>query len=198
MIKFNNLSQDTPYQILKEKYDDAEKAGQKIIEALSVSSYSKELKEVNSRFVNLKFVDNREFIFFSNYNSPKSKEFLTHNQIIAVIYWNTINVQIRMRAEIKKTTKEFNQEYFEQRDKAKNALAISSMQSAEISSYKEVENNYNNVLKTKNLTKCPDYWGGYTFLPYFFEFWQGHDSRLNKREVFELVGNSWKHKFLQP
>ncbi len=54
MIKFNNLSQDTPYQILKEKYDDAEKAGQKIIEALSVSSYSKELKEVNSRFVNLK------------------------------------------------------------------------------------------------------------------------------------------------
>ena len=44
MIKFNNLSQDTPYQILKEKYDDAEKAGQKIIEALSVSSYSKELK----------------------------------------------------------------------------------------------------------------------------------------------------------
>ena len=120
MIKFNNLSQDTPYQILKEKYDDAEKAGQKIIEALSVSSYSKELKEVNSRFVNLKFVDNREFIFFSNYNSPKSKEFLTHNQIIAVIYWNTINVQIRMRAEIKKTTKEFNQEYFEQRDKAKS------------------------------------------------------------------------------
>ena len=45
MIKFNNLSQDTPYQILKEKYDDAEKAGQKIIEALSVSSYSKELIE---------------------------------------------------------------------------------------------------------------------------------------------------------
>ena len=40
------------------------------IEAMSIASYNKE-NEVESRFVNCKFIDNDKFIFFSNYNSPK-------------------------------------------------------------------------------------------------------------------------------
>ena len=46
--------------------------------------------------------------------------------------------------------------------------------------------------------KCPDYWGGYSFVPYYFEFWEGHQSRINKREVFEKIDNVWKHFILQP
>ena len=34
-------------------------------------------------------------------------------------------------------------------------------------------------------TPRPDFWGGYSFIPYYFEFWQGHENRLNKRHVFE-------------
>tara|TARA_B110001450_G_scaffold248660_1_gene265111 strand:+ start:1058 stop:1381 length:324 start_codon:yes stop_codon:yes gene_type:complete len=41
MIKFNNLNQEIPYLILKKKYDEAINAGQKGIEAISVSSYNK-------------------------------------------------------------------------------------------------------------------------------------------------------------
>ena len=53
------------------------------------------------------FVEKEDFIFFSNYESPKAEEFSNHNQISALIYWNTINTQIRMKAFIKKTTKIF-------------------------------------------------------------------------------------------
>ena len=91
MIEFKNLSNETPYLILKEKYDESLKANQQNIEAISISSYSDESKEVNARYVNLKFVDDKKFIFFSNYLSPKSKEFNNHNQITALIYWNSIN-----------------------------------------------------------------------------------------------------------
>ena len=198
MIQFSNLNQEIPYLLLKEKYDEALNAGQKGIEAISISSYSKEIREVNSRYVNLKFISNDEFIFFSNYNSPKALSFISHNQIAALLYWSSINVQIRIKAKIKKTSKEFNQKYFLDRSEKKNALAISSNQSKPIDSYSQVKENYNKLLESDDLKKCPEYWGGYSFIPYYFEFWEGHESRINKREVFDKINGIWKHLFLQP
>ena len=90
MIEFNNISCDSPYMHFSAKYEEAYNADQKNIEAISISSYSKTLNEVNARYVNLKFIDNKDFIFFTNYKGPKSLEFKEHNQITALIYWNSI------------------------------------------------------------------------------------------------------------
>jgi len=198
MIKFDNLSNETPYRIFKEKYEDSLKANQKIIEAICISSFSSIDNEVNARFVNLKFVKDKEFIFFSNYESPKSQDFISHNQITALIYWNSTNVQIRMKAKIKQTSKKFNMEYFAKRDRRKNALALSSSQSNKIASYEDVSKNYEKSLREGNLEQCPEYWGGYSFIPYYFEFWEGHESRLNRREVYEMKNDEWNHYILQP
>ena len=156
------------------------------------------MKEVNARFVNLKFINEKEFIFFSNYESVKSQDFLSHNQITALIFWQNTNVQIRIKAIIKKTTKEFNKAYFSNRDERKNALAISSAQSSMIESYDKVQINYEESLKNEDLKKCPNHWGGYSFLPYYFEFWQGHESRINKRETYTFTNNEWVFGYLQP
>lgn len=198
MIKFSNLSNETPYKIFKEKYDESFNAKQEQIEAISIASFSTDRNEVNSRFVNLKIIRGEEFIFFSNYDSPKAKEFNSHEQIAALIYWKSTNTQIRMKAKIKKTSKEFNNLYFQDRDFKKNALAISSHQSNQINSYDDVKSNYEKSIKFEDLKACPDYWGGFSFIPYYFEFWHGHESRLNKREVFELKSKSWSKFLLQP
>lgn len=198
MIKFKNLIQEIPYLLFKEKYDNALKANQKNIEAISIASFNKEKDEVDSRFVNLKFVDTDKFIFFSNYNSPKSQAFLSHNQITGLFYWSSVNVQIRLKAKIEKTTSQYNQIIFKKRSPQKNALAISSMQSKLTSSYEDVLERYNEIYKKENLSKCPNYWGGFSFTPYYFEFWEGHESRLNKREVYELVDKKWVQSYLQP
>ena len=58
--------------------------------------------------------------------------------------------------------------------------------------------NYNRTFENDDLTECPEFWGGFSFVPYYFEFWQGHESRLNKREKYELINNEWAHSFLQP
>ena len=198
MIQFNNLNQEIPYLLFKSKYDEALNLGQKGIEAISVSTYESKTNEVDSRYVNLKFITNDEFIFFSNYDSPKASSFNSHSQIAALLYWPSINVQIRIKAKIKKTSNEYNQKYFYIRSEEKNALAISSNQSKPIDSYIQVKENYNKSLELDNLKECPDYWGGFSFTPYYFEFWEGHESRLNKREVYEKSDNSWKHLILQP
>lgn len=198
MIKFNKESNDAPYVKFREKYYDAINASQQNIEAIAISSFNRETDEVDSRFVNLKFIDDKKFIFFTNYNSPKSKAFSTHTKISALIYWSSINTQIRMKANIKKTSKKFNNLYFKNRSAKKNALAISSNQSKEISSYENVISNYKKVLKNEELSICPNYWGGYSFTPYYFEFWEGNESRLNKREIYELNDNKWIIGYLEP
>jgi pyridoxamine 5'-phosphate oxidase len=198
MINLKKISSEAPYRVFKDNYDKALKNKQNNIEAICISSFSKNTNEVNARFVNLKFIQDKKFIFFSNYNSPKAQDFSNHKQITALIYWQNINLQIRMKATIKKTSNEFNNKYFSKRSKDKNALAISSYQSKTISSYQEVIKEYQQAKTNKDLSLCPDYWGGFSFNPYYFEFWEGHQSRINKREVFDKINGIWKHSFLQP
>lgn len=198
MIKFKNIIKDPPFQMFKEKYDQAIRAGQNSIEAVVISSYDKYKDLIDSRYVNLKLVEQDRFIFFTNYSSPKSLAFASHNEISALFFWSKINVQIRLKAKIKKTSRKFNQDYFKKRSPEKNALAISSSQSEPITSYKNVIKNYNETFKNDDLSVCPNYWGGYSFVPHYFEFWEGHKSRLNKRDVYEMTDDNWKHFFLQP
>ena len=198
MIQFNDLNQEIPYMLFKAKYDEAENAGQKGIEAISISTYNKQLNEVDSRYVNLKFITNDEFIFFSNYNSSKASSLNSHNQIAVLIYWSSINVQIRMKAKIKKTSNELNQKYFLERSERKNALSISSNQSQPISSYDQVKENYNKTLRDADLKKCPDYWGGYSFKPYEIEFWEGNQFRLNRRDLYSKKDGDSLHIILEP
>tara|TARA_B100002052_G_C15807137_1_gene564077 strand:- start:659 stop:1255 length:597 start_codon:yes stop_codon:yes gene_type:complete len=198
MISFQDIDNSEPYLKFKDEYDKAVAKNQNIIEAICISSYSLENKIVDSRFVNLKTVNNKEFIFFSNYTSPKAIQFETHNQISAVIFWAETNVQIRMKAKIKKLSIYENKKYFESRSKEKNALAISSMQSKKIDSYDQVKINYQDAYENQDLSLCPQYWGGFSFEPYYFEFWEGNKNRLNKREVFEKLENHWDKYILQP
>ena len=198
MISFSNISHDEPYKVFKDLYDKALKKQQDNIEAIAISSYDIQRNEISSRYVNLKFVKNDEWIFFSNYDSPKANTFITHNQIAVLIYWPSINVQIRMKAKIRKMPNEYNQRYFENRSEKKNALAISSDQSQPIDSYEQVIENFNKSLNNDDLKKCPVFWGGYSFTPYYFEFWEGNENRLNKRESFTLVNKEWTYSILQP
>lgn len=198
MITFKNLSKDIPYILFKKGYERAESANQQNVEAMCISSYSKNIKEVNARFVNLKLVEDRNFVFFSNYESPKSRDFESHAQITALFYWSSTDTQIRMKANIEKTPADYNQKYFTSRDIHKNALAISSKQSKKIASYEDVQRNYKKSLDNDDLLVCPDYWGGFKFKPYYFEFWEGHRSRLNKRIAFKIEDNNWVQNVLQP
>lgn len=198
MIKFNNLNKGKPFLLFKEKYDEALQSKQKAIEAISIASYNAKINEIDSRYVNLKFIINDQFIFFSNYDSPKARAFNTNNQIAALVYWQSINTQIRIKATIKKTSIAFNKNYFNGRSKKKNALAISSNQSKPISSYDQVIENYNKSLEGNNLKKCPEYWGGFSFRPYEMEFWEGSEFRLNKRNLYKKNKTDWSHFILEP
>ena len=198
MIVFQDINSARPYESFVNYYKKAIKANQNNIEAMCISSYDSKNKFVDSRFVNLKYIENNEWIFFSSYSGPKSKQFKSNNQVSVMFYWSSIDVQIRMRASIKKTSKDKSNKHFKNRSKEKNFLAISSCQSKEIESYQLVLDKYKYAVKNNDPTVRPKYWGGYSITPYYFEFWSGNDSRINKREVYEHIKNKWRSHFLEP
>ena len=198
MIEFIDISDKKPFKDFCKKYNQARLKGQKPINALTISSFSKNRSEVSSRYVNLKYVINNKFIFFSNYNSPKASDFISHNQIAATLFWPSIEIQIRMLAIIEKTTVEFNNNYFKSRLPNKNALAISSNQSKKIDSFNSVIDKYEYTKKNTNLNECPNYWGGFAFSPYKIEFWHGDSSRLNRRELYTKIKDDWEFSILEP
>lgn len=199
MIKFIDINNSAPYRRFIEFYNAAISKNQNCIEVLSISTYSKINKEVDSRYVNLKYVRDDEWIFFTNYESNKSIQISEHNQISALLYWDRINVQIRLKAKIYKTDTIFSDYHYKKRGLDKNALAHSSNQSKRINAYEKVVQNYNEKKASIELLNLrPQYWGGFSFKPYYFEFWEGHESRINKREVFTSKNNKWHSYILQP
>lgn len=199
MIVFDRIPDSEPYKKFINKYNHALEANQKAIEAIAISSWNANKEEVNSRFVNLKYINREEWIFFSNYESNKMEDFLSHDQVSGLFFWDTINTQIRIKAKISITSKKLSDAHFKNRTKKKNALAISSKQSREIHSYQEVINNYNKTLsQIEEKIQRPNYWGGFSLIPYYFEFWTGDKFRLNKREAYYKNDKQWKKSILQP
>ncbi len=200
MIKFFEIEDSDPYCLYKNLYKKALAKKQKNIEAVCISSFNFRKNEVDSRYVNLKYIKKNKWYFYTNYKSQKSKDFESHNQVSATFFWHVLNIQIRIKAKIYKASTKESDQHFINRKYEKNVLAVSSNQSKKIESYEAFKMKYKKNLKdfSKKDLKRPDYWGGYYIVPYYFEFWEGNENRLNKRKVFEISNNQWLPSILEP
>ena len=192
MIELDKIINDEPHNLFKSYYYEALKLGQESIEVISISSFEPNTNEIESRYVNLKYIMNNEWVFFSNYNSKKANNFRSLNQISVLFFWNKLDLQIRIKAKIKKSSHSFSDSHYQKRALKKNVIAHSSNQSKKIKSYDDVVIKYKKYSLKKDLISVrPKYWGGYSFFPYYFEFWQGNENRINKRKVFEKKHDHW-------
>lgn len=200
MIKFFDIDSSKPFLKFIENYKEAEQKNQKNIEAVCISSYNPTNNQVSSRFVNLKYIKKNKMYFFSNYESPKARDFFEHRQVAANFFWNSINVQIRIKGEIFIASNEESDAHFLQRSKEKNVLSICSNQSKVINSYEDVIEKYNSTFNQiiQNDINRPDHWGGFYIVPSDIEFWFGNDFRINKRTLYKLRNENWKKFILEP
>lgn len=199
MIIFKNIENSKPYKTFKKLYDKAYRSSQENIEAVSIASYNPVKKEVSSRYVNIKYIINNRWIFFSNYNSPKANDFYNHPQSSMLIFWPSINYQIRLNGKINKSSEKFSDEHFAERNMEKNILAIISNQSKTIDNYDLVKKKFLEFDINKKNIRRPSYWGGFEFQPTSFEFWEGKKYRLNRRSLYKKNDDGlWEESFLEP
>lgn len=154
----------------------------------------------SARMVLLKQVDDRGFVFFTNYESRKGEELL-HNPLAALLfYWDVLERQVRVEGEVERTSPELSREYFNSRPFASRIAATISHQSAVIGSRAELEQKFRELAEYYNGKEIPlpPFWGGFRLIPHTFEFWQGRENRLHDRIRYTKKENAWILERLSP
>ena len=199
MINFHNISKDAPYKKFLKYYDLAKTNKQNLIEAISISSFSKKYNEVNSRYVNLKYIRGSEWIFFTNYDSKKGESIKKNKNVCLSFFWPSLEKQLIINGICSKISGKDSDDYFYSRPLDSQIGALSSNQSKEIPNRQYIEEKFERIKKSKVKIKRPINWGGFFVEINEFEFWQGRSNRLHDRIVFsKSKNNSWEIKRLSP
>lgn len=154
----------------------------------------------NGRIVLLKELDHG-FVFFTNYQSEKGRELEALGKGALTFYWAELERQIRIKGSIEKVSAEESDAYFFSRPYASQVGAWTSPQSQPIQSREELDRRQLEIEKKFSLDsmKRPENWGGYRLLPFQMEFWQGRQSRLHDRILYQKIeDNSWEITRLAP
>lgn len=152
------------------------------------------------RSVLLKYYDKSGFVFFTNYNSRKAQQIKLNPFVSAMFLWLPLERQIIIEGKAEKISKTESLKYFASRPVGSQMGAWVSNQSSIISSrsilmakLEEIKNKFKD-----GKIPLPDFWGGYRIVPHRIEFWQGGESRLHDRFLYERSGENWTINRLAP
>ncbi len=168
--------------------------------ASMVLSTIDENSKPTSRTVLLKDFNESGFIFYTNYDSPKAEHLEKNPHAALLFYWPNEERQIRIRGRVSKISKTTSEKYFHTRPRLSQLAAWVSKQSQKITNRKQLEDELATITtKYENQeVPLPDYWGGYSLSPVFYEFWQGRRGRLHDRFSYTLNKTHWSVERLAP
>jgi pyridoxamine 5'-phosphate oxidase len=169
--------------------------------AMVVSTVSAEGRP-SSRMVLLKGVDERGFVFYTNYESRKGAE-LSATGVAALLFpWHDLQRQVRVEGPVERVSAAESEAYFASRPRGSQLGAWASPQSQEVASREELDFRYADVEQRfgdDGEVSLPPFWGGFRVVPALVEFWQGRKGRLHDRLVYRRDGDGeWRTSRLAP
>lgn len=129
-----------------------------------------------------------------------------------LFFWEALQRQVHVEGRVERISKEESQKYYDTRARGSRIGAWASKQSQVLEPQgedddgrkqlegwvKDVEQRFEGQEKIP----VPDFWGGLRVIPDRIEFWQGRESRLHDRFVYEkeegAESEDWKLKRLSP
>ncbi|MEW6982302.1 pyridoxamine 5'-phosphate oxidase [Colwelliaceae bacterium 6471] len=189
----------SPMTLFEQWFNDANKSGILLPEAMSVSSCNND-GQPSSRMVLLKEFDQNGFVFYTNYTSRKSHELDENAKVALLFHWSVLQRQVRIEGHVEKVSKEQSERYFHSRDRGSQIGAWASKQSSKMMSDDELKErvDYYTTKFADGPVPLPEFWGGWRIKPHYIEFWQGRASRLHDRICFQQDGENWQHFKLHP
>ena len=143
------------------------------------------------------------FVFFTNYESPKSRDIEANSSVAALFPWIDLERQVVVRRGVaERVPVSLSRKYFLSRPRGSRLGAWASRQSSPIPSRAVLEEKVAQMEEEfrDGPVPLPDSWGGYRIVPHRIEFWQGRPNRLHDRFLYEKMEDSarWKIQRLSP
>ncbi|OLE67961.1 MAG: pyridoxamine 5'-phosphate oxidase [Cyanobacteria bacterium 13_1_40CM_2_61_4] len=189
-----------PLKQFQQWFEEARAKVSQLPEAMTLATATTEGKP-SARLVLLKQVDDRGFVFYTNYRSSKARDLEANPFAALVFYWPQLERQVRVEGTVTRTSAAESDEYFRTRPRDSQIGALASPQSEVIPNrdvlerrLAELEEKY----RDRELER-PAHWGGFRLKPDRIEFWKGRPGRLHDRLLYERQQDeSWIIKRLAP
>lgn len=152
------------------------------------------------RIVLIRAVDERGFVFHTNYTSRKGHELDANRHAALCFYWPTLDEQIRIEGRVERLSAEESDEYFNARPRGSQLGAWASAQSDVLPTRETLEEKYREIEKRFDGQPVPrpPFWGGYRIVPSQIEFWYGRPDRLHDRIRYTRNDDGWRIERLYP
>lgn len=137
----------------------------------------------SARVVLLKGLDERGFVFFTNYGSRKGRELAQNSQAALTFYWGEQERQVTVAGTVEKLPPAESEAYFASRPRGSRIGAWASEQSEEVKDRATLERTWQEYERRfpGETIPMPPNWGGYVLRPNRIEFWQGRPNRMHDR-----------------
>jgi pyridoxamine 5'-phosphate oxidase len=190
--------EDDPFKLFERWFKQAQQSEE--LEPSAMSLATSDNKTISLRTVLLKYFDLQGFVFFTNYDSKKSKAIMANPEVALLFPWLKMERQVKISGRAERVSTKESLKYFVLRPKDSQLGAWASQQSSHLSSRQILLSQFD---KMKNKFKdgvvpLPDFWGGYRVVPHTIEFWQGRDNRLHDRFEYAKTDEGWTVSRLAP
>lgn len=152
------------------------------------------------RVLLLKGVDERGFVFYTNYEGRKGRELLAHPQAAMCFHWQALEQQVRVEGIATPVSDEEADAYFASRERGSQLGAWASLQSQPMADAGDLEARLREFAARfeGQPVPRPPHWSGFRLAPARIEFWRNMPSRLHERDLYEREGDRWRVQRLFP